>query len=96
MQGVAGRKQAAVVDKLRIMFGSCNKVGKEPPLEQPFWPLIEERKPDAWIWAGDNVYVDQRRKLGLGNFLQEVLRSLKSGMHMLDLYFVPSDEARVG
>jgi len=38
----------------RIIFGSCNKV----ELPQPLWPLISARKPDAFLWLGDNIYAD--------------------------------------
>jgi alkaline phosphatase D len=38
----------------RILFGSCNRV--EYP--QPLWPHVLARAPDAWVWAGDNVYGD--------------------------------------
>lgn len=38
----------------RILFGSCNKV--DAP--QPLWPHILGRKPDVWIWGGDNIYAD--------------------------------------
>lgn len=41
---------------LRINFGSCNNAN----LSQPLWPQIIERKPDAWIWGGDNIYADWR------------------------------------
>ncbi|WOO43010.1 alkaline phosphatase D family protein [Rubellicoccus peritrichatus] len=38
----------------RIAFGSCNK----HDLPQPLWGVIEEAKPDLFIWMGDNVYGD--------------------------------------
>ncbi|EKX52468.1 hypothetical protein GUITHDRAFT_51706, partial [Guillardia theta CCMP2712] len=44
-------------DKVRIMLGSCNKVERK----QPFWELIIGRRPDAWVWMGDNVYADTKR-----------------------------------
>jgi hypothetical protein len=86
-------------DRLRIMFGSCNKnrpESEEPLLDQPFWPIIEENKPDAWIWGGDNVYVDARRNRGWLPSAEAFMNSLSSGMHMLDYAFVPAHEARVG
>ena len=55
---------------LRLMLGSCNKV----TMENPFWGDIAERavqmgrsnqlgkKGSAWIWMGDNVYADGKRK----------------------------------
>lgn len=84
-------------DRLRIMFGSCNKNRpEEPQLDQPFWPIIEEKKPDAWIWGGDNVYVDARRNRGWLPSAEAFMNSLSSGMHMLDYAFVPAREDRVG
>ena len=41
----------------RIAFGSCSQV----ELPQPLWPHILARRPDAFVWGGDNVYADQRR-----------------------------------
>mmetsp|Transcript_11590 Transcript_11590/g.18852 ORF Transcript_11590/g.18852 Transcript_11590/m.18852 type:complete len:439 (-) Transcript_11590:1447-2763(-) len=40
----------------RISFGSCNCINKT----NPFWPLLSSRKPDFWIWGGDNIYADSR------------------------------------
>ena len=37
---------------LRIAFGSCNKA----ELEQPMWEVMLSKKPDLFIWTGDNVY----------------------------------------
>ncbi|MEO1023034.1 MAG: alkaline phosphatase D family protein [Bacteroidota bacterium] len=37
-----------------IAFGSCNKAS----LDNPFWDNILTKKPDVWIWGGDNVYAD--------------------------------------
>jgi alkaline phosphatase D len=39
-------------------LGSCNKVD----LPQKFWGEITRRAPAAWIWMGDNVYADTKRK----------------------------------
>eukprot|EP00929_Paragymnodinium_shiwhaense_P027275 TRINITY_DN16045_c0_g2_i2.p1 TRINITY_DN16045_c0_g2~~TRINITY_DN16045_c0_g2_i2.p1 ORF type:complete len:449 (-),score=76.39 TRINITY_DN16045_c0_g2_i2:302-1648(-) len=41
--------------KPRILFGSCSST----ELEQPLWPHILAKKPDAWLWGGDNVYGDK-------------------------------------
>lgn len=38
----------------RIALGSCNK----QDLPQPYWSAVAAKKPDLWIWAGDNVYAD--------------------------------------
>lgn len=38
----------------RIAFGSCNKESKD----QSYWRVIGEKKPDLWIWLGDNIYGD--------------------------------------
>jgi hypothetical protein len=49
---------------VRLMLGSCNKVrdfaGKK--MYNPFWGEITRREPAAWIWMGDNVYADTKRK----------------------------------
>lgn len=37
-----------------IAFGSCNK----QDLDQPLWPLIQQNKPDLWVWLGDIIYAD--------------------------------------
>lgn len=31
-------------------------------LPQKFWGEIARRAPAAWIWMGDNVYADTKRK----------------------------------
>jgi hypothetical protein len=36
----------------RIAFGSCNDQTKL----NPFWPILEQRKPAAFIWGGDAIY----------------------------------------
>lgn len=46
----------------RILFGSCNKVFHP----QPLWPHIVARQPDVWIWGGDSVYADLKKKTLLG------------------------------
>jgi len=38
----------------RIAFGSCNNQNHQ----QPLWPVIIEKKPDLFIWGGDNVYAE--------------------------------------
>ena len=37
-----------------IAFGSCNKEYEA----QPFWPQVAAKKPDLWLWLGDNIYAD--------------------------------------
>jgi len=39
----------------RVLFGSCNRA----QWSQPLWKHVLARSPDAWIWAGDNVYGDR-------------------------------------
>ena len=41
-------------DVTRIQWGSCNE-SSDP---QPFWPVLADRNPDAFIWLGDIVYPD--------------------------------------
>ncbi len=38
----------------RIALGSCNR----SDYEQPLWQPIVDKKPDLWIWLGDNIYAD--------------------------------------
>lgn len=38
----------------RIAFGSCAFEYKP----QPIWTTIAEQRPQLWIWAGDNIYID--------------------------------------
>ena len=38
----------------RIALGSCNR----SDYKQPLWQPIVEKKPDLWIWLGDNIYGD--------------------------------------
>jgi alkaline phosphatase D len=38
----------------RIAFGSCSDEDRP----QPLWMPIVNRRPDLWIWMGDNVYAD--------------------------------------
>ena len=38
----------------KIALGSCNR----SDYEQPLWQPILEKKPDLWIWLGDNIYGD--------------------------------------
>ncbi|MGV8946017.1 MAG: alkaline phosphatase D family protein [Lutibacter sp.] len=37
-----------------IAFGSCDN----QTLHNPFWKIIEENKPNVWIWGGDVIYTD--------------------------------------
>lgn len=37
-----------------IAIGSCNRQGAP----QDYWSVIGDRRPDLWIWLGDNVYGD--------------------------------------
>lgn len=45
----------------RIAFGSCNNQGNQNNL----WPIIESRKPVAFVWGGDAIYAGKQgsRKL---------------------------------
>jgi hypothetical protein len=36
----------------RIAFGSCN----DQDSKNAFWPIIESRKPTAFVWGGDAIY----------------------------------------
>jgi len=38
----------------RIALGSCNR----SDFKQPLWRPILKKKPDLWIWLGDNIYGD--------------------------------------
>jgi hypothetical protein len=44
--------EASTVGKARIAFGSCNDQSRL----NPFWPVLEERNPTAFIWGGDAIY----------------------------------------
>lgn len=46
-----GRKQ-----DFRLCFGSCHR--HDSP--QTHWQKIYRRKPDLWLWLGDNIYGDTR------------------------------------
>ena len=46
--------QSFAQDVTRIAFGSCNNQNHK----QPLWPIILEKKPDLFIWGGDNVYAE--------------------------------------
>ena len=41
----------------RIAFGSCNNQYNQNNL----WPIIESRKPAAFVWGGDAIYAGERR-----------------------------------
>eukprot|EP00943_MAST-04B_sp_MAST-4B-sp1_P009137 g9137.t1 len=43
--------------RTKVAFGSCSKV-EEP---QPFWKIISSRKPEVFVWLGDNIYADVRK-----------------------------------
>lgn len=47
----------------RIAFGSCNHHDRE----QPLWQVIEQQKPDVWIWTGDIIYGDTEDMALLGS-----------------------------
>lgn len=36
----------------RIAFGACN----DQDQQNNIWPVIESRKPAAFIWGGDSIY----------------------------------------
>ncbi|GAX28301.1 hypothetical protein FisN_27Hh044 [Fistulifera solaris] len=40
----------------RIAFGSCNRQDRQ----NNFWPIIEARRPVAFIWGGDAIYADYK------------------------------------
>jgi hypothetical protein len=42
----------------RIVFGSCNS----QYYEQPFWEIIGDRNPTAFVWTGDAIYADDRSR----------------------------------
>jgi hypothetical protein len=48
-------KQEESHSKSRIAFGSCNV----QDVQNNLWPIIESRKPAAFIWGGDAIYADQ-------------------------------------
>jgi hypothetical protein len=52
--GGASVAQAQAEGDFRVSFGSCS-VERRP---QPFWSVATERKPQAWVWLGDNIYGD--------------------------------------
>lgn len=44
----------------KIIFVSCHSL--KPPLDEtpsPLWEPMTNRKPDVFIWGGDNVYADR-------------------------------------
>jgi alkaline phosphatase D len=45
---------AAAAPLTRIAFGSCSDEDRP----QPLWRPILDRRPELWIWLGDNVYAD--------------------------------------
>jgi len=42
----------------RIFFGSCSS----QYYEQPFWNIIKERNPTAFVWGGDAIYADDQKR----------------------------------
>jgi hypothetical protein len=46
----------------RIAFGSCNDQGRQNNL----WPIIESRKPVAFVWGGDAIYAGMALKEYIG------------------------------
>ena len=50
-------KSSASPRSSRIIFGSCNS----QYYEQPFWNVIKNRSPTAFVWGGDAVYSDDRQ-----------------------------------
>lgn len=53
----------------RVCFGSCHF--HEAP--QTHWSIIKQRRPDLWLWLGDNIYGDSRDLEVLKNKYQQVL-----------------------
>ncbi|SHK97661.1 alkaline phosphatase D family protein [Hymenobacter psychrotolerans] len=51
---LSGSAEAQTRKNLTIAFGSCNR----HDLPQPLWDDIAARKPDVWVWLGDNIYGD--------------------------------------
>lgn len=46
--------EMAVEEGFTIAFGSCNNQRRA----QDYWMVIGAKKPDVWLWLGDNVYSD--------------------------------------
>ena len=46
-----------------IGFGSCSMQRKD----QSFWKIIEQQRPDLWIWNGDIIYADGMNPRWRGN-----------------------------
>lgn len=42
--------------RFAVAFGSCARVAEEA--EQPIWHAVRERRPDLFLWLGDNIYGD--------------------------------------
>ena len=49
------RRQRQRITPNRIAFGSCNEQSKQNNL----WPIIEARKPAAFVWGGDSIYAGE-------------------------------------
>jgi hypothetical protein len=47
-------QEESETSKHRIAFGSCN----DQDVQNNLWPVIESRKPAAFIWGGDAIYAD--------------------------------------
>ena len=43
--------------EITIAVGSCNK----QKLDQPFWNVMANEKPDVFVWGGDIIYADTQR-----------------------------------
>ena len=68
-----GSKQYHIVKKKVLLTITC---AWQVEKDQPFWPLILQKKPDAWIWMGDNIYADIKRPLlSLPTAFLEALKS---------------------
>jgi alkaline phosphatase D len=46
------REQETAEGPFRIAFGSCNDQDHQNNL----WPIIESRRPAAFVWGGDAIY----------------------------------------
>eukprot|EP01064_Diplonema_japonicum_P033380 TRINITY_DN654_c0_g1_i1.p1 TRINITY_DN654_c0_g1~~TRINITY_DN654_c0_g1_i1.p1 ORF type:complete len:451 (+),score=71.20 TRINITY_DN654_c0_g1_i1:67-1353(+) len=43
---------------MKIAFGSCNR----PHEPTNIWPRVGSYAPDTWVWLGDNVYLDDKKR----------------------------------
>ncbi|MEQ8735803.1 MAG: alkaline phosphatase D family protein [Rhodospirillaceae bacterium] len=67
----------------RVGFGSCARIQEDAT--QPIWTVVNNAKPDLFLWLGDNIYADTRtldifqeeyRRQRLVPSLQPVLRNI--------------------